>query len=452
MHDYAKTVFKEEDYKIRTDEFGNLIASKEGTNPAKKRVMFGTHLDSVIQAGNYDGIVGFITAVEAVKAAESVKGKLDYGIDVVVFRAEESTSFKRACLGSSAAFGLLGQNEIKSLVNEDGLSLEEAINNNGGDSAKIGSPLLNTDDYGAYLETHIEQASVLETDNVPIGIVTSIRAPERRWLAVMYSVRDAAKIVLDVERIGEEYAGKGDLVATVGKLTSNDAYNPLITGADSINVIPGNISFKLRGWGDDVKSTYARIAARRGVSYTITPNGDSSYAVEVNGVTGHSGGTPMGKRYRKDALAAASEMILFTPNDLIPDSDNISIYVDVRSNNEAYRTQAMDEIMRTTSKYCLVISKPTEKSQPITSLDKSLQLRLEESAKQLSINTEYLPSGAGHDAMKAAQAGISTAMLFVPSREGLSHNPNEFTENKYIAKAVDVLATTLIGLQTANFK
>ncbi|MFH1324516.1 MAG: M20/M25/M40 family metallo-hydrolase [Nanoarchaeota archaeon] len=446
VHDYAKKILEQEKYSIRTDAFGNLIASKKGTNPNKKRVMLGTHLDTVSNGGNYDGVVGFVTAVESVKLAEAEKGQLDYGIDIVIFRAEESTQFKRACLGSNAAFGFLSQDDIKRLVNNGGVSLEKAVQDNGGDSTKIGSVLLNPDDYRGYFETHIEQASVLETNDSPIGIVTSIRAPERRWFAVMYSVKDAAKIVLDIEKIAEEYADKGDLVATVGKLTSKATYNSLVTGADSINTIPGKITFKLTGWSDNINDSYSKIAERRGVKYSIQRD-RNSYVVEVEGVANHSGGTPMGKKYRKDALAAASEMILATPDSIVPDSDNIPLYVDVRSNDEAYRDAVMQDIIKKVGKYCIAISDPTEKSKPIKSLNESLQLALEQSAEQLSIKTMYLPSGAAHDAMKAAQAGIPTAMLFVPSKNGLSHNPAEFTENKYIVDATRVLAYSLMNLK-----
>ena len=89
----------------------------------------------------------------------------------------------------------------------------------------------------------------------------------------------------------------------------------------------------------------------------------------------------------------------------------------------------------------------TQKSKPIRSLDKNLQSVLEQSAKKLGIPIIYLPSGPAHDAMNAAQAGIPTAMLFVQSKGGISHNPKEYTPTNYIANAAQILADCLANRQ-----
>ena len=160
----------------------------------------------------------------------------------------------------------------------------------------------------------------------------------------------------------------------------------------------------------------------------------------------------MGLKYRKDALTAASEMIRDTPNEAVSEHSEITFYTDIRSNDVNIRNQVQTDASKQFydigAKYGIdvEISDPTEQSQP-QQLDKTLGNALADSANDLNIDFMYLPSGAGHDAMKASQAGIPTAMLFVPSKDGLSHNPNEFTDNKYIARATEVMANTLINLQ-----
>jgi len=449
VHTYARNLMNDRGYNIRTDAFGNLIASKDSDQQGRK-VMLGTHLDSVIRGGNYDGVVGFVVAIEAVDAAEKERS-LPYGIDIVIFRAEESTRFNRGCLGSSAAFGFLSRDDAQKLEDNEHQTLEDAINNSGGDSSKLGNAWLTTNEYMYYFETHIEQATVLETEGISVGIVTSIRAAERMCLHGPYSLQTAAKIVLDVEKIGEKYAKTGDLVATVGKISSKDGNNKLIAGADSINTIPGTVTFTINCLADitkkDITKKYDTIATRRGVTYKYISNSQNFATVSVSGAAGHSGGTPMGKVYRKDALTAASEMILAIPSDLIPASKNIILYVDVRSNDVAYRSRAMGEIIEKAKQYPPLISHLIENSQPIKRLDEKLRTYLRDSAKELGICTIDLPSGAAHDAMKAALYGIPTAMLFVPSRKGLSHCPDEYTPTNHIADAIKVLAHTLCNLR-----
>ena len=450
-HDYAKKIFEQGGYIIRIDAFGNLIASKEGKNPNKKRVMLGTHLDTVSNGGNYDGVVGFITAVEAVKLAEAEKGQLDYGIDVVIFRAEESTRFKRACLGSSAAFGFLSHADIQNLVYGDEpnlTSLEQAIKENRGDTSKIGTRLIDPLQYFAYLETHIEQADVLTKKGMDIGIVTSIRAPERRKITVRGKncIRAVAEMVLSVENIATKYAKEEkDIAGTVGKV--NGYFDGQL---NNINTIPGNVQFQLSKWDDNLREKYNLIAEQRGVKYCMTEE-NNEYIIGVNGTTDHSGGTPMGFKFRKDALAAACEMILKTDDYALPPQEEITFYTDLRSNDVTTRNLIQREVGSAFDAYATkynvkVNAFVTEQSEPVKSLDIDLQRRLEESAKQLDLSYMYLPSGAGHDAMKAAQAGIPTVMLFVPSRNG-SHNPTEFAENRNIAYAIMVGANFLTNLK-----
>lgn len=448
-HDYAKSIFQVEGYTIRTDAFGNLIASKEGKNPSSKRVMLGTHLDTVPNGGNYDGVVGFITAVEAVKSAESVNGRLGYGIDIIIFRAEESSRFNRACLGSSAAFGFMNEQDLQ-LVDKGGTTLEQMLRTQNFEPSGVNHPTFDLGNYQAYFETHIEQASVLEREGVPVGIVTSIRAPVRFKVDVKgnNTVYTVSRMINEIRDIATFFEAQGDdIVATVGRVDGYFSVSP-----NAMNVVPSEVTFTMPRYDAMFDKALNNSTNLFGLKYAseVCPEG---IKYTVFGEASHSGGTPMGnmlKQHRRDALTAATRAIE-ADRTMIPYTDPITFYIDFRSNNlelRDYLSQGMKERFDkiSTQAGTTYDLKQTEYSKPQL-MNEALQQVLRDSANELGIQVIDLPSGAGHDAMKAAQAGIPTAMLFVPSRKGLSHNPDEFTDNKYIARATGVLANALLHLQ-----
>jgi acetylornithine deacetylase/succinyl-diaminopimelate desuccinylase-like protein len=436
----------------RTDAFGNLYGTTDGGGG--KAVMLGTHLDTVTQGGNFDGVVGFIVGVEAVRLAQS-RGWLRRPVEVTVFRAEESTRFKKACLGSRAAFGLLASGDIQSLHYQSSQgqdkTLGDALEAHGLDPRELGRRLIDPGRYCAYFETHIEQARVLEGRDA-LGVVTSIRAPERRSFTVRSrangrTVSRVAKatacMIAAVEWVGQLHDNFGaDLVATVGRV--EDYFH----GAIAVNTIPGQVEFPLLGLNTEEAEKARFLAGTRRTEVTFHPTPDGVTA-KVIGLSDHSGGTPMGRYHRRDALVSASEVLLSLHDESIPEVAQIRFYLDLRSRDMATRNRASRQIIATLEGIAgefgvdFLAHDPTENGPPVETLDESLQVAIREAASSLGFRTIDLPSGAGHDAMIAAQAGIPTAMMFVPSREGLSHNPREFTENVFICRAIEVQAEVL---------
>jgi acetylornithine deacetylase/succinyl-diaminopimelate desuccinylase-like protein len=448
-HDYAARILRENSYITTVDGFGNLRARKELV-PGAPWVLLGTHLDTVAEGGNFDGVVGFIVAVEAVVLAEAAG--LTINIEIVIFRAEESTRFGKAVLGSRAAFGFLSADdldELRDTLRVDGTAtLRHALVKERLKAEEIGRATIDADSYAAYFETHIEQGRILEEAGA-LGVVTSIRAPERRLVIVSGpdAVRVVAAMICQVENLAEQFHYDGfDIVATVGRVEG------FFTGATKINAIPGDVSIPLARLLNRSEIRLVRsLARRRGirVSMRATKTGASLRFV---GVTDHSGATPMGWLNRRDALVAAAVAVSVLNKSLFPLESRIQFYLDLRSNAETTRELVSRQIagafndMEKSRAVSLRIGAPIELTKPITSLHPACQNLIQDAARELGVSMRRIPSGAGHDAMIAAEAGIPTAMIFVPSVGGLSHCPGERTEVRDISNAIQIQARVLEAL------
>ncbi len=234
---------REAGMQARLDAAGSVVGRYEGTQPGLACLMLGSHLDSVRDAGRYDGMLGVVTAIECV---QSLGGKrLPFAIEVIGFADEEGVRFGTSLLASRIVSGAFDPALLEAR-DKDGVSMREAMKANGLDPDAIGTAARRSDELLAYAELHIEQGPVLEAEGVAVGVVTAINGSRRavvtlRGMAghagtVPMSLRrdalaGAAECVLAVERIAR--AEKG-LVATVGKLET-------LPGAT--NVIPGEVRF-----------------------------------------------------------------------------------------------------------------------------------------------------------------------------------------------------------------
>jgi allantoate deiminase len=236
---------REAGMQARLDAIGNVVGRYEGDRPGLACLMFGSHLDTVRDAGKYDGMLGVICALECVQALHAAGKRLPFAIEVVGFTDEEGVRFGVTLLGSRAIAGTFDPKMLEA-KDGNGTSLAEALRAFGLDPARIGEAARRRDELHAYAELHIEQGPVLEAEGLPVGAVTAINGYTRMAVTVEGSAghagtvpmnlrRDAlaaaAECVLAVERIG---SAEPELVATVGKLEA-------LPGA--INVIPGCVRF-----------------------------------------------------------------------------------------------------------------------------------------------------------------------------------------------------------------
>jgi hydantoinase/carbamoylase family amidase len=352
----------------RLDAFGNLWGRWEGRDPDAPRVVTGSHVDTTLNAGKYDGVVGVLGAIEAVRALRDTGHVPRRAIEVIAFAGEEPR-FGTGCIGSRALVGALDRGELDRLRDRDDVTLAEALEQAGLDPDRVPECVLDPATVHAFVELHIEQGIVLETGGEAIGVVTAIAAPHDVRLTFhgaathsgatpMALRRDAlagaAEAMVELERLARE-SPSGTTVGTVGVLR-------LQPGA--INVVPGDVELDV-----DVRDS----------------DRDAREAVV-------------------DGLVAAARTI----------AERRNLTVEVA---------------------------PIVEDTPVTCSPLVVEAAAEACA-ELGLSHRRMISGAYHDALILA-ARVPVGMVFVPSRGGVSHHPDEYTPPEQVAQGVDVLTGVL---------
>jgi len=265
------------------DAIGNCVGRYEAAKPGAPCLMLGSHLDTVRDAGRYDGMLGVVTAIECVAALSAAGRRLPFAIVVVGFGDEEGVRFGSTLLGSRAIAGTFDV-ALLDRPGRDGVTLRDAMRAFGLDPARVGDAAFAARDVLAYVELHIEQGPVLEAAGLPVGVVTAINGGYRfnvdmtgvaghAGTVPMALRRDAlaaaAECVLAVEALA---ANSPDVVGTVGRIEA-------LPGA--MNVIPGRVRFSLdvRAPTDAqraaalaaMRERFEAIATRRGVGLALEP-------------------------------------------------------------------------------------------------------------------------------------------------------------------------------------
>lgn len=244
-HERVSEWMREAGMAVRRDNVGNLRGRFEGTG--ETTLLLGSHLDSVRDAGKYDGPLGVTVAIAAVQRLHDAGRRLPLAIDVLAFADEEGLRFGSTYLGSRAVAGTFEATDLDR-PDSDGITMRDAIRAFGGDPMRIdddrwsGGPLL------GYCEVHIEQGPVLETRDLPVGVVSAIAGQERHRITFTGEAAHAGTTPMDKRRDAlvaasvfvqavEDYAGSEDgLVATVGQLDVRPG---------AANVIPGEVALSL---------------------------------------------------------------------------------------------------------------------------------------------------------------------------------------------------------------
>lgn len=226
---YVKQLCREAGLLVREDAVGNTFARWSGENPDLPVVGTGSHIDAIPNAGRFDGTVGVLGGLEAIRALKRAKYTPKRSIELIVFTSEEPTRFGVGCLGSRLMAGTLDPGCGTRLRDQAGRSLDE-VREAAGFLGPLEAVRLPNNHYAAFVELHIEQGSQLERGRVPIGIVTGIAAPASLRVSIegegghagavlMPGRRDAfcaaAEIVLGVEAAAKS-SGSTDTVATAG--------------------------------------------------------------------------------------------------------------------------------------------------------------------------------------------------------------------------------------------
>jgi allantoate deiminase len=358
---------------VSEDALGTVrgFRAPDETGPqANRRLLIGSHIDTVIDAGRYDGNLGVVAGLLAAEELNARGVKLPFGLEVLAFGDEEGVRFPTA-LSSSAALAGNYRGEWLDMADRNGVKLRDALVGFGGDPARIREATVPPGAVIGYLELHIEQGPVLEHQGEPLGVVTSIAGQARFRIAItgeaghagtvpMSLRRDAFAALAELATVIERFAREGtaNLVATIGRVDVKPG---------AINVIPAEVEATL-----DIRagSDAPRLAAI--------------------------------ERIRHEA-------------DLIANRRGVKI-----------RFERFLDV-------------------PTCPMDAGLQDALAAAVASLGENTRRLPSGAGHDAMAMARS-FPSAMLFVRSRAGISHNPAEFTGVNDLGLAVEAMIRVVLGL------
>ncbi len=265
----------------RLDAIGNVLGRYEASTPGAPCLLLGSHLDTVRNAGKYDGMLGVLSGIECARALNAAGKRLPFALEVVGFCDEEGVRFGATLLGSRAVAGTFDPALLEA-KDSAGVTLAQALREFGLDPARVGEAARKRAEVLAYAELHIEQGPVLEAEALAVGVVTAINGFTRMAVTLEGSAghagtvpmnlrRDAlaaaAECALAVERIGSSEPG---LVATVGRME-------VLPGA--INVVPGEARFTIdvRAPADaqrlravqSIRAGIAAICARRNVAARI---------------------------------------------------------------------------------------------------------------------------------------------------------------------------------------
>ena len=367
---YIITLMRSSGLSVIIDPAGNIIGRRKGRNSAMPYISFGSHIDAVPSGGIYDGDLGVVGAIECIDLLNQNHIETDHPLEVIVFTDEEGY-----LTGSKAMVGDFQKTELD-VVTNSGKTTREGINDIGGNSGRINIAKRDRKDIKTFLELHIEQSDVLESENLNIGIVDSIvgKNPFNITIEGMANhagttpmklrkdaLLTAAKIIVAVNEVALSF--KGRQVATVGKITASPGASNVIAGKVVMTLDIRDISEeKLKLIFNAIKQKADSVALLNSTIVTFTSTG-----------------------YNKPAKT-----------------------------------------------------------------DARIQALIAESVKDLNLSSNHLTSGALHDSQDMAKLW-PVGMIFVPSKNGISHSPDEYTSPRDMANGVNVLFKTILKIDKAPF-
>ncbi len=244
---FLRSAFEAEGLTVRVDSLGNTFASWQGSEQGV--VATGSHFDAIPNSGKYDGTVGILGALEAVRSLKRIGFVPKKSIEIIAFTSEEPTRFGIGCLGSRVMSGSLSPDEIAKKIGLGGLTVDQA-RTQAGYLGSIASAVLEKGFYDAFVELHIEQGPILERESIQIGVVRGIAAPASLSVVfrgqgghaggVLMDERNdalcaAAEIILSVERYAKG-TGSRDTVATTGICEIKAA---------AVNAVPADVRLEI---------------------------------------------------------------------------------------------------------------------------------------------------------------------------------------------------------------
>ncbi|WP_373284686.1 allantoate deiminase [Ornithinibacillus halotolerans] len=366
---YLEQEMKELGLDVHFDEIGNLYGQLKGSKYPNETILSGSHVDTVGNAGYYDGQLGIVAAFLAIKYLKEKYGQPLRNIEVISMAEEEGSRFPYAFWGSKNVVGTAKREDVENIKDADGVSFVDAMRECGFDFREENKGI--REDIKAFVEMHNEQGGVLEAEKKSVGVVTSI---------------------VGQRRFNVEIGGQANHAGTTPMGYRKDA---VFAASQMIY----EIITEAKKYGDPLVTTVGQIE--------VTPN-------VVNVVPGKALFTMDIRHTEKSALVDFTDVVTEKIN-TIAKEHGVDVSIDMW----------MDE-------------------DPVPMDEKIVKL-IEESCDKNGLNYKVMHSGAGHDSQVLAPH-VPTAMLFVPSRDGISHNPAEYTEPHDLAEGVKALMGALYEL------
>lgn len=349
------------------DDVGNLFGRLQGTGSEQQVILTGSHIDTVINGGKYDGAFGVVAGIIALQYLYAHYGSPTKTLEVVSLCEEEGSRFPLTYWGSGNMNGLHSKSDAKHVINKEGVKLDDAMKQLNFGKGLHSEPYRT--DIASFIELHIEQGKQLEMSRCDIGIVSSIVGQKRFTVSVKGESNHAGTTPMNIRKdafyvscklakafieLSEKYHNA--LYVTVGKITLSP---------NAPNVIPGYVEFTV-----DIRHHEYKIL--------------------------------------QEAEREMKEIIKRTAGDLEVNID------------------------------CWMDEKPVAMSKELSELSKII-------SSEKNISSRELVSGAGHDSQVFGRR-VPTCLLFVPSQDGISHSPKEFTKGEQLEKGVKVLIELLYKL------
>lgn len=270
---------------VQIDAVGNLIGRYESNRAGAQTLLLGSHLDTVRNAGKYDGLLGVLVALACLERLYARGERLPFAIELLGFAEEEGVRYQSVYIGSKAITGTFDVQAL-ALRDEDGIAMVDALRAFGGnpDPALLRSPRWSPEELLGYCEVHIEQGPVLEAKQLPLAVVTGIVGQQRILVTFkgeaghagtlpMKQRHDAlcaaAEFVLAAEMLGQRESG---LVATVGQLQVQPGASNVIPGEVTLSLdIRHEDDTKCDFYADQLRERADRICRERGITLAWQP-------------------------------------------------------------------------------------------------------------------------------------------------------------------------------------
>ena len=274
--------------KVRFDTAGNVIARYPADDGGGPAVVAGSHTDTVPEGGRFDGAIGVLGALEALRVIAALPERPRRPLEVVVFANEEGARFGGGLFGSRAWAGLWTPADLEARRDAEGRSQAEAMAAQGFDPKRIGEAGRDPKSVAAYLEMHIEQAGVLESLGLPVGLVTGIAGPRFMQVKLTGEANHAGATPMGLRK--DTLCAAAELILTTERLArgSQDQQKPRTTVGTvgslrvhpgAVNVVPGEVdmTFDIRDIDEaardevveGVKAAIAEVCGRRGLGWQI---------------------------------------------------------------------------------------------------------------------------------------------------------------------------------------